>query len=169
MPGFSVTQALGILRELEIDIPFIVVSGSAGEDLAVEVMKAGAHDYVLKGRLARLVPAIERERREAEARREQAAARRKLAYLAAIVDSTTEAFVGHDFEGIVATCGTWERSNSFGHTAEEMIARSIFTVVPEESRAAVAQILDTLRHGEDAPAIECRAVRKDGSRFGKSI
>ena len=164
MPGLSVSQALGILRELEIDIPFIVVSGSAGEDLAVEVMKAGAHDYVLKGRLARLVPAIERERREAAARREQAAARRKLAYLAAIVDSTTEAIVGHDLEGIVATWNVGAEQ-LFGHTAEEMIGRSIFTVVPEESRAAVAQILDTLRHGEDAPGIECRAVRKDGSRL----
>lgn len=71
MPRFSGLAALALLREKQIDIPFIVVSGKIGEDMAVETMKAGAHDYIMKNNLARLVPAIERELREAVVRRER--------------------------------------------------------------------------------------------------
>ncbi|MCE5314822.1 MAG: response regulator [Armatimonadota bacterium] len=70
LPEFSGLEALALLKEKEIDLPFIVVSGKISDDTAVEAMKAGAHDYILKGNLARLVPAIEREIREARARQE---------------------------------------------------------------------------------------------------
>jgi PAS domain S-box-containing protein len=69
MPSFNAPKALQVLHETRIDLPFIIVSGKIGEDLAVEAMKSGAHDYVMKGNLTRLVPAVERELREAEARR----------------------------------------------------------------------------------------------------
>lgn len=71
MPQFNGLMALEILKEKAIDIPFIIVSGAIGEDIAVEVMKAGAHDYILKNNLKRLVPAIERELREAKIRIER--------------------------------------------------------------------------------------------------
>jgi two-component system, NarL family, sensor histidine kinase UhpB len=69
MPRFSGLAALRILQEKGLDLPFIVVSGHIGEETAVAAMKAGAHDYLMKDRLARLVPAVERELREAEVRR----------------------------------------------------------------------------------------------------
>src|SRR5205814_1374039 len=69
MPGFSGLDALRIVQENLVDAPFILVSGQIGEDMAVAAMKAGAHDYVMKDKLARLVPAVERELREAEERR----------------------------------------------------------------------------------------------------
>lgn len=69
MPEFNAPQALRILQGLGMDIPFIIVSGGIGEDVAVAAMKAGAHDYVMKGNPARLLPAVERELREAEVRR----------------------------------------------------------------------------------------------------
>ena len=68
MPRFSGLEALGILKESGFDIPFIIVSGKIGEETAVETMKNGAHDYILKGNLARLAPAIKREMEEAETR-----------------------------------------------------------------------------------------------------
>ena len=68
MPHFSGTAALAILRERGLDIPYICVSGTITEELAVAAMKAGANDYVTKGQLKRLFPAIERELREAQAR-----------------------------------------------------------------------------------------------------
>ncbi len=71
MPRFSGLAALAILKESGLDLPFIIVSGRIGEDVAVEAMKAGAHDYIVKGSLARLVPAIERELGEAVVRRER--------------------------------------------------------------------------------------------------
>lgn len=71
MPHFSGLAALAILKETEIDLPFIILSGAIGEETTVEAMKAGAHDYVMKGNLTRLIPAIERELREVGVRQEQ--------------------------------------------------------------------------------------------------
>ena len=78
MPQFNSTAALGIARERTPDIPFIIVSGSIGEELAVAAMREGASDYILKDNLRRLVPAVERELREAVDRRERRRAERAL-------------------------------------------------------------------------------------------
>lgn len=58
MPRFSAPEALDIVKECGRDLPFIIVSGTIGEDIAVAAMKAGAHDYILKGNLSRLAPAV---------------------------------------------------------------------------------------------------------------
>jgi two-component system, cell cycle sensor histidine kinase and response regulator CckA len=71
MPDFSVDAALKVMEQKGIDLPFVIVSATIGEEAAVEAMKAGAHDYVLKHRLGRLVPAIQRELRESAIRRER--------------------------------------------------------------------------------------------------
>src|SRR5204862_2572045 len=73
MPYFSAPEALEMVKKHELDVPFIIVSGYIEEETAVSAMKAGAHDYIMKDRLARLMPVVERELREAEVRR----ARRK--------------------------------------------------------------------------------------------
>ncbi len=74
LPGFGAREALEIVAASELDLPFIIVSGTIGEETAVEAMRAGAHDFLIKGKLSRLVPAIQRELREAEGRRRQRAA-----------------------------------------------------------------------------------------------
>jgi signal transduction histidine kinase len=71
LPTFSAPEALGIAQTQESDVPFIIISGTIGEETAVSALKAGAHDFLVKGRLARLAPAIERELRDAEARRDR--------------------------------------------------------------------------------------------------
>jgi len=71
MPNFSALQALETLKSKQLDIPFIIISGTIGEETAVLALKAGAQDYLIKGRLARLVPALEREIREAHSRLER--------------------------------------------------------------------------------------------------
>jgi len=71
MPNFSALEALRVLKKSGFDIPFIVLSGNIGEETAVESMRAGAHDYVMKGNTARLLPAIDRELREAAGRRQR--------------------------------------------------------------------------------------------------
>jgi DNA-binding NtrC family response regulator len=70
MPRFSGLDALKLLQDRGFDLPFILVSGTVGEDVAVQAMRAGAHDYFLKGNLTRLPLAVERELRDAETRRE---------------------------------------------------------------------------------------------------
>ncbi len=72
MPRFSARAALDLVKnELKIDLPFIIVSGTIGEEAAVEAMRAGAHDYVLKDNLMRLVPAVERELRDSVERHDR--------------------------------------------------------------------------------------------------
>ncbi len=82
MPGFTGTAALDLLRQRDADMPFIFVSGTIGEDIAVAAMRTGAHDYIMKGNLARLTPAIERELRDAGVRRERRRVEQRLAHLA---------------------------------------------------------------------------------------
>jgi signal transduction histidine kinase len=69
MPNFSAVEALSQVKRAGLDIPFIIVSGHIEEEMAVSAMQAGAHDYIMKDRLARLVPAVARELGEAEVRR----------------------------------------------------------------------------------------------------
>lgn len=97
MPGFDSSAALGVIKKLNIDIPVIIVSGSIGEDVAVEAMKAGAHDYIMKDNLTRLVPAIERELREVTIRRSQRAAEAAIEYMA-FHDSLTGLVNRSEFE-----------------------------------------------------------------------
>jgi PAS domain S-box-containing protein len=87
LPNFSGVAALNVLKEKEIDLPFIIVSGNIGEDIAVSAMKAGAHDYLIKGKLKRLIPAIERELNEAEIRRKRILAEETIKEQSDILDS----------------------------------------------------------------------------------
>ena len=110
MPKFTAFDALALLRSTGLDIPFIIVSGTIGEDRAVTAMKAGAHDYILKDNLKRLIPATERELREAQVRHEHRvsdATIHRLAYIDPITELPNrarfhelinEAMVKNDFE-----------------------------------------------------------------------
>ena len=101
MPLFSGLDALAVLRENRFDLPFIIVSGNIGEDIAVEAMKAGAHDYLIKGNLKRLAPAVERELREAEVRRARNQAEEGTTLLAAAIESTVDAVVVTNAHGYI--------------------------------------------------------------------
>lgn len=78
LPSFNAPAALEVLQHQQLDLPFIIVSGNIGEDIAVAAMKAGAHDYLMKNNLTRLVPAVERELREARERQQRRRAEQAL-------------------------------------------------------------------------------------------
>src|SRR5947207_739689 len=99
LPLFGGAAALSLFQEKGLDIPFIVVSGALGEERAVEMMKAGAHDYVLKHNLPRLAPAVRRELAAAEERRVGKQQGAMVAHLASIVQSCEEAIVGKTLDG----------------------------------------------------------------------
>ncbi len=132
MPGFSGLRALQILREVNPDIPFILVSGTVGEETAVEAMRKGADDYIMKDNLARLIPAIERELREAAERRERRRTEeslfqereRALITLQSIGDCviTTDAQCQVDYMNPVAESVTgWSYGEAHGYPLTEVL------------------------------------------------
>ncbi len=84
LPTFSAPHALELLKESGLDLPFIIASGTIGEESAVSALKAGAHDFIIKGNFARLIPAIQRELKEAEVRRERRERERELEAIALV-------------------------------------------------------------------------------------
>ena len=142
MPQFSAPAALQLIADAGVDLPVIIVSGQVGEEFAVTAMKAGAHDFVGKNRLARLVPAIERELREAEARRAQrraeAAARQSTDRLRLFVEHTPAPVAMLDREmRYVAYSRRWLSDFQLGD--ESLVGRSHYDVFPEipEGRRAI--------------------------------
>jgi diguanylate cyclase (GGDEF)-like protein len=82
MPHFNGLAALALVQKKGLDLPFIIMSGTIGEEIAVEAMRAGAHDYIMKNNMTRLGPAIERELREAKIRQERKQAEEMTKYMA---------------------------------------------------------------------------------------
>jgi PAS domain S-box-containing protein len=128
LPQFSAPEALHTLKKSGLDLPIIIVSGKVGEELAVEAMKAGVHDYLMKDSLSRLVPAIERELREAASRRdrvraEEAMRQGKMEWEAAF-DSVSDLVILTDKEGIILRCNSRVRTY-FEKDYSELVGISI--------------------------------------------
>ena len=137
LPHFSGPQALDLLKTAGVDLPFIIVSGAIGEDTAVAAMKAGAHDYVLKGHLARLGAAIEREMGEAESRRERARGARELAeerdWSRLLVENVSALVVGLNAGGLITVFNP-AAERVTGYRAEAVRGRNWFDVLAPRAR-----------------------------------
>ncbi len=148
MPCFSGPAALEILRASGFDIPIIVVSGHIGEDIAVSAMKAGACDYVMKDRLGRLVPAVERELREAEVRRARKDADDALRDSEQRLKLALEA----------GRMGAWQRDLNTGALTWSLINEEIYGFCPGQFKGTFEEFTGLI-HPDDS-AVVCAAIDK---------
>ena len=133
MPHCSLFVALDIAQLHGLDVPFIIASGAIGEETAVRAMKAGAHDFVMKDKLARLVPVIERELREAAMRRERRAAAQEIQYtrqyLASVFNSLPSVLITATGQGVVTQWNSAAEKYS-GVSAGYAVGRDIAQAAP---------------------------------------
>ena len=167
MPRFSGPEALDVLRESGQDIPFILVSGTAGENVGVDMMHAGAQDFIVKSNLSRMRPAIARELTEAEGRR-----RRRAAEEAARVSSENYRRM---FESAPVVVHTFDREGTIlevnpafeqilGFSRSEVVGRSIWQVFGRFVQVEeIREIADKVFSGGSVTNLEWEEARRDGS------
>lgn len=179
MPHFSAPEALENLRRLGVDIPFIIISGTVGEEEAVRALKAGANDYLMKDNLARLVPAIAREMQDAENRRARRLAEEEQKRLDLELNRERERL-----RNIVGTVPgvVWEvwgdTSGSslaidfvsdyveamLGYTVQEWLAKPGFwlSIIHDDDRDRIKRIADRKYQSGEDWRMEFRWIAKDG-------
>jgi PAS domain S-box-containing protein len=170
LPKISARDALAMLQQRGLEVPFILVSGIIGEEAAAAMMKAGAHDYILKGHFSRLVPAIARELKEAATRRErrrmeegfrQSTDRLKLALAAARMDIWEWDIVANRIHWSRETAATFGlQPGAFPGTYEAFLE-----LVWPDDRQAVARSLENAVENTEAGSyfdLEIRILRPDG-------
>lgn len=160
IPAFNGCSALELARQQHPETPFIFLSGTIGEERAVESLKQGATDYVLKDRLARLVPAIRRALVEADALRERRRAEERIHYQAALLDKARDAICLNDMDQCILY---WNKSAErlYGWTAQEALGRNANELLFQgDLSAPCAALRSLISKGEWLG--ELQQVTKDG-------
>jgi len=168
MPAFNAAKALAICQSKIFDAPFIIVSGRIGEEVAVEMMRAGASDYVMKDDLGRLAPAISRELRAARDRKIRRQAQLAMAHLASIVETCDDAIISQTLGGTVLSWNSGAE-RMFGYSSHEMVGESIEPLVPPEQQEEISAIRDVIERGRRVERIETVRLRRDGTAIDVSI
>jgi two-component system, cell cycle sensor histidine kinase and response regulator CckA len=169
MPSFTAPAALELLNGTQLDLPFIIVSGTIGEEIAVEAMRAGARDFVLKDRLARLSPAVERELREhnerAGRREAEEALRESEARFRRLSDSGMLGIMTTDVHGRILDAND-AYLRMVGYSREELLRGELQWVdmTPPEVVALGERALAQLQATGVAPPWETATFRKDRTR-----
>jgi PAS domain S-box-containing protein len=171
LPVFDGRAALEVVRHHNSDVPFLLVSGTVGEEIAADVMRCGANDIIIKDNLWRLVPAVERELRDAVARRERRDAEASLRESERKYRSVVEQ--AFDGIGIVDRNGAFLEANRSalamtGYSEEEFTRYSVTDLIDPEDLRTRPLVFSRLEVGQ-AITVRRVLVRKDGSRFPADI
>ena len=169
LPSFGARDALAILQQSRVEIPFIIVSGTIDEVSAVNAMRAGAHDYVLKGHLDRLLPAIERELADAERRRERIRTETELRIVQQRFSATfNQAAVGMAH---TTTSGRFQLVNQrlaemLGVSVGRLLSLSFTDFLLPSQRDVETMQVEALMAGEQSGhRVEHELLRYDGTTF----
>ena len=163
MPQFSGPAALKLMQDRGLELPFIVISGEIGEAAAIETMRAGAHDYLMKGHLKRLGEAIRREmkaaRERAERKQSEKQARKNEERLRALFDSTGDFVMLLDCEHRVQMINRIEE----GLTRNDVVGTALYEFVDENDKKRVRALLDLVIDKVEKQPYETTYTRPDGS------
>jgi two-component system cell cycle sensor histidine kinase/response regulator CckA len=169
VPGFGALPLLALIRELGLDTPVIIVSGTMTEDFAVSAMRAGAHDFVLKDRLLRLLPAVERELREAETRAARRRAEDELRASAVryreLFESTPLPMWVYDLDTLRFLMVNDAAIRRYGYTRDEFFQLTLADIRPPEDHD---QLLFDVARRDNTPRI-WRHRTKDGEALAVEI
>lgn len=167
LPSFSGPAALNLLKERGLDLPFIIVSGTIGEEIAVAAMKAGAHDYLMKGKLARLAPAVERELREAVERRKrreaEQAVRQNEERFRALIENALDIITVLGADGIIQYESP-SIEKVLGYKLGALIGKNIVEYIhPEDTENFLNTLNQVAQNPSITLSIEFRFQHQDGS------
>ena len=167
MPQFNAPAALALLQKSGLDIPFIVVSGTIGEETAVDLMKAGAHDYLMKDKLARLSSAVKRELAEAQARRDRQHAEKALREseeryrrLVEVSPDAIAVYANGRFVYVNPSAIKLIRA----HDESELIGKPVLDIIHADYKESVRQrVIAAMEKGLAQPMTEEKFLRLDGT------
>jgi PAS domain S-box-containing protein len=165
---WSAFDALDILKHSGRDVPLIVVTGVLGDEAAVECIKQGAADYVLKDRPARLPTAVKRALEEKRLRTETKRALEAVTWLATIVESSDDAIIGMTKEGVITS---WNRGAEklFGYPSTEILGHPVSALIPPDRSEELAIFLANAGNGARMEQFETVRLRKNGSLVDVSL
>lgn len=173
MPCFSAPEALQVLKESGLDIPFIIISAGIDERTAVEAMRQGAHDFVMKDALGRLAPAVQRELRDAAVRRARRAAENALREselrYRSVWENSTDAVLLIDMDGVIRFASPavlqvfgWTPAELAGRTLDELQAADVapgsWWVEMQAAQAAGARLAQARRRDGTAVEVDLAAT-----------
>ncbi|MBI9045567.1 MAG: PAS domain S-box protein [Anaerolineaceae bacterium] len=172
LPTFDGLTALNIVVERNLLIPFILVSGKIGEEFAIESLKAGATDFVMKNHLSRLVPVVQRALREIEDLRARKNAEKALAenekFLRSVVETATDAIIVIDDKRCIFS---WNQSAEkiFGYSASEVQGQSLSLILPksfqQDHQNGFTHLPSLGRSRINEDSVKLLGRKKDGSEF----
>ena len=166
LPTFSAPEALALVQASGLDYPFIVLTGSIGEERAAAIIKAGAHDFILKHQMSRLTPAIERSMGDAKVRADHRAALNSLRStnqeLSTLIDASPLAIITLGPKGLIRR---WNPAAErlLGWQPPEVIDQPL-PAIPKSGQIDVASMLHEVLAGRAFTAIEVQWLRKDHSQ-----
>lgn len=166
MPGFDGISALRTVQATDLDIPFILISGAIGEEIAVEAMKAGASDYFMKGNLTRLIPAIKRELKEAKNRAEHRRIEQQRQRLEQLVQQSLNEIYIFDSRTLKFEYANKSTLRNLGYTHEELLNFTPLDIKKEYTETRFRLALQPLFDGiKQSVVLNTFHQRKDGTEY----
>jgi len=168
LPSFNSYDALTLLQETGLKIPFIVVTGHISEEFAADIIKSGANDYIFKDRPDRLPAAIHNALEKFSQEKQREHMIYEQAHLAAIVNASNDGIISKTLDGIITS---WNISAEklFGYPAAEVVDKNISIIIPPDRFQEESELMESMKRGESVQHFETVRLRKDGTGVNVSL